>query len=259
MAIEDYTTYTEYEETSDILTVTASSVTYTSISQDLDEECYVYKDFGVNHFGDFTKHEWQSKDISKTEYGTVYTYVQNNVIDVPDDTNDWFSQFSYWRVDEYRLYLRGMVGGVIFGQYWVGVFGTMYYYRMSRTGTTVTLKIYDDAARTSLKATLSDTCSNMNFRYMYGVSAYIYDTIEIRVITGWTEQLNLFETSVGSGIKFWDGTALVEIERDDNSPVKIWTNAGVIGLAIVGSDSPDATGISIWTGTAIERFKKFTG
>ena len=52
MAKEDYTTYTEVDTENDRIQKTANHIDF--VSSRNNEETYLYKDYGVDHFGDFT-------------------------------------------------------------------------------------------------------------------------------------------------------------------------------------------------------------
>jgi len=190
----------------------------------------------------------------------MFPYGQANSVDMFYDLNDWFGCRVYYQTSpDLQIGLIGKVGGITFYQGWVGASrDTTYYMRMSRAANTVTLKIYDDVAMTNLLATLTDTCSNTNFRYMYAFNSYDSGS-GLPEISGWCGHLNLYEgapPSESAGVKMYDGSTNIELEKDNTSPVRIWTSSGVIGIAIVDVDDPNASAIPIWTGAAIKYLKK---
>jgi len=263
MAYEDFTTYVEFEEATNWFSVAANKIDGTAV--DIDEHSYIYKDFGVNHFGDFTKHDMKVQFTSNPagSLGRLVMLGQSNVVDnMSHDTDDCFYVHMDWRdsVSKTRFALFAAIAGVRTNDSWDGAsLATPYYIRMSRSGTTVTLKIYTDSARTALVATLTITCKNENYRYIYAISST--DSSETPyTATGFVENLDLYEISgdVSAGIKVWDGTADIELVKDDTSPVKIETPGGTIGVKLVAIADGDASAIRFFDGVTTKAFKKKT-
>lgn len=78
MGYEDFTTYTEVDPNNHI-TVTASKVTFTDLARN--EDAYIYKDYGVDHFnGDFT-HKFEIAYTEVTDNGVVGFWNMANAVD----------------------------------------------------------------------------------------------------------------------------------------------------------------------------------
>ena len=73
---------------------------------------------------------------------------------------------------------------------------TRRYFRFERSGTTATLKIYTDSARTNLLDTLSITCETGDKRYMYAMASR--DGVASVTISGDTRNFEILENSSSS-------------------------------------------------------------
>jgi len=205
MANEDFTTYTETDDSS-TLTVTSSRVTFTSTPfAHTTQAHHVTKDHGASHFGDFEH---------------LLT-----VLHSATTTSQWGTQ---WSMDNAGTGHDGFAGGgdvlmvipeadfsaAIYDSSTTNYDGpaatyenTVLYVKIARTGTTFTMEIYDDSGRTNLLATLSITCSSTAFRYLSVAAGFVgiddsYNT------TGYVENLDLQEGGGGgSSIKTWNGLA----------------------------------------------------
>ena len=172
MAYEDFTTFTEVDPGSNY-TLTATKMNVNAI--DSGANAYTYKDYIADHFGDF-EHLLDIYTGSGTglhtlggcwaignSYGTVMDYVASN---------DAMVVYIYEL--PHLLYLRDFVVDNLDSFSYSD--NTYYYLTIKRAGTTLTCKIYSDAARTNLLATLSIVCTNTKMRYCQGVFNYEWDT-----------------------------------------------------------------------------------
>jgi len=181
-----------------------SAVRSTATGVTRDEISYVYKDFGVGHF-DECEHLFDMRCTTRGITGsTIATYAQSNTL----SEYPWAAGFAvrfYTVAAAVRLYLTDIVSGTT--DYYIGAEDTTYYCTLKRyNSTTLTLKIYSDAARTSLVDTLTlPAIDDSQYRYIYGgASDNIAD--DTKVISGWMENLDLQESV--------DPTESVVISRD---------------------------------------------
>jgi len=193
MGLENFTTYTEVDEDSDI-TITANKIAVDTIRRDAIS--YVRKDRGVGHFGDF-EHLIKGTCISANEYhNTGFWALTNGYTTIKQmTTNSSGISLSFRTGDEEtnQIYLSDYTveGTDIF----IFEFDTLYYCTIQRSGTSLTCKIYSDANRTILLDTLSLVCSITTYRYIYGLASYGEETFPAQQITLNSEDLDLQETS----------------------------------------------------------------
>jgi hypothetical protein len=169
MTYEDFTTYTEVDPNSHI-TVSANSITHVSYRN---EDAYVYKDKGVNHFTDFTHLVDVKTNASVTNSdGVVWM--------ITDDINDWYGLYTahkpfisvMWIIDSSKIptiWLRQYDGTTIHNDQSVNLSAnTWYYLKIVKSGTSITCYIYSDSARTTLVDTLTVTMNaDDSFRYIF--------------------------------------------------------------------------------------------
>jgi len=195
MAYEVITTFTEVDPGNDFVqTATKNDVTTLKASL----KSYVYKDYGVDNFGDF-RHFLEAKitqDGGNTKCG-IWAL-----------SNDIGSSTDYTNGLELSFYNAG-AGGI---EFWLEDNGnsnqdfsrpvfasldTLYYFDIERSGTTTTVKIYTNATdrlnEVNNIVTLSITCVTTTYRYAY--VAFNHDS-NIFVYRSWyTENLE-FSPSV---------------------------------------------------------------
>lgn len=191
MAYENFTTYTEVDEGSDI-TVTATKVAWDNLEND--ETSYVYKDFSVGNFGNFS-HDIELQLTSSSADSKVCGWVLSNHIAEYDEhyDNSWEALMIVMVSPggNYRFYLRNNGNSV---QNYVSVSAnTLYYCTVTRASNTIYLYVYDDSDRTNLIGSTSIGCTVETFRYLYACMS----TDE-----GWA-----FETNIGFSQNF-DGVSL---------------------------------------------------
>lgn len=132
---------------------------------------YLYYDFGAGHFTDF---EFLFTVQCDFNVNYIYNYVGLSDIfgtfftDIVGGGHDFFGIRIYksWNGVDQLLRFLEYADGV--GN-WMGAYDcdtNPKYLKMKRVGTTATLYIYSDAARTVLLDTLTDTCDAQTFRYV---------------------------------------------------------------------------------------------
>jgi len=192
MPVEDFTTYTEIEEITDIFSVAANKIDF--IDAPLNESSYVYKDFGVGHFGDF---EYLiTFYASSNNLGSSASFCgcaqQNEITDFKSVTGDGLYIHLSLAIGWSSIQIVEKDGGVIgSGDYDNISFDTPYYLTVSRNGDTYQALIYDDEGRTNLVNTISITCITTAFRYNLAVSTYNLYANTNRHITGYIRNLDL--------------------------------------------------------------------
>jgi hypothetical protein len=179
---EDFSTYTEVDPNSHI-SKTATHIDHVGYSN---EDCYLYKDKGANHFADFV-HLMDVKFVSSgsAQYG-------HSLYSLSNDVDDWKGLVDTGKTAigiigehaseyPYLLFVVEAYGGV---QYSSGpspvpipekeklAENTWYYLNLVKSGTSLTLTIYSDAARINLVNTKSILLhANHQFRYVFGVNS----------------------------------------------------------------------------------------
>ena len=167
---EDFTTFTEVDPDN---RWTETTTRCTATGADRDESDYVYKDYGVGYFGSSWEHGFTIKITSSGTQGIVVLYMQANAL------NSWINQ-----TNAIGLYFYDDVGSpmTISLKDRTGASDTytnllhdgskVYYMTLNRSGTTLTLYIYNDESRTDLEDTLSITMVDLNYRYLYAGSTW---------------------------------------------------------------------------------------
>lgn len=199
MAVEDFTTYTEVDPSSHA-TVTASKITVAGVTRN--EDTYVYDDKGAGHFsGDFVHPltVYQASSSSGTPYagagvlrndiddmkqgGDSIGVLLKNALNIAayeaDGGSEYFDQYSVSQDTPYYLELERDES--------VGTYGTLY------------VRIYSDAARTTLVATVSVALhsSKKDFRYAFPFTSY--DSNNSSTTDGYVENYDLQEAAPGGG------------------------------------------------------------
>lgn len=169
MALEDFTTYTEVDGQNK-LTVATNTITWTDL-YDNAEDAHVYKDYGAGHFGDF-EHLVSCDYTSHNAGAYVFGWVVANEIrnPYPDYTDSIYLRLYNRDPPTDMIHLVSREGGVVVGSdgHTLASPGARLYHTIERAAAVATCKIYSDAARTNLLDTLSITCTEITFRYVYG-------------------------------------------------------------------------------------------
>jgi hypothetical protein len=153
MATEDLTTWTEYDPNG-LITVAAGAITATSLT--CDSPCYVRKDGGAGHFGDFS-HEL-TLSITPVDgwphHGIYWCGAATPVVEGYDSADIVLVASDYYVAgDTLYLYTNGNTDRCST----LTLFVTTYYLTVSRAGTTTSCAIYSDSGRTTLVDTISVT------------------------------------------------------------------------------------------------------
>ena len=217
---QDFTTYTETDPNSHI-SKTASTITFTNLPRN--EDAYVYKDFGSSYFTDFTIDSTIGLTAGDDSCVIMVTTVTNSIDDargIELASGYYLSIYMYKSGTTLGLILRECDAGTAYNSStYSGTIGTTYYLRLERAGTAGTLKIYSDAARSSLLTTLSLTLHTTTaFRYLYGVQTYNSGhtnkgtgTVSNIAINSYSGDARLAQTFTASTNNLWTASANVRI------------------------------------------------
>lgn len=178
MTYEDFTTYTEVDPNLH-LDKTAYHVDHKGYTN---EDCYLYKDYGVDHFGDFT-HLIDVKPVAKgaTNYGnSIYTLSVDTVddfygLETANKTSIGMTVANYATWPYYTKLFETYAGTLYATTHIKFAEGTWYYLKLVKSGTSLTLYVYSDAARTTQVAgsPLSLTLhADHKFRYLFACNTY---------------------------------------------------------------------------------------
>jgi len=157
---EDFTTYTEVDTEDDRIQFNSTHIDHKGYRN---EDTYLYKDYGVNRFGNF-EHLIDVKAVNHgaSTYGASYVWMLS--IDTVDDFKGiidssktsigvaiWYSSTIgfYLLIEEAyegARYVSSVPHIVLTGN-------VMYYLKIVKSGTSLTLYVYDDEARTNLFGT----------------------------------------------------------------------------------------------------------
>lgn len=205
MVYEDFTIYTEVDVDADRIQKTSNHIDIYCIGN---EDTYVYKDKGVGHFGNF-KHLIDGACASAVGLGARGPiWVLSNLVD--DLKGQRTAENKYLALYFYKEDPAAPISEPIFLEYWDGstyhydtsnfdhIYGTMYYFTITRDGTTLTCKIYSDSARTNLLDTLTLEVTTDSFRYIYAGCTYDGDVIDTRKMDCDIENLDLQSLEVNS-------------------------------------------------------------
>ncbi len=203
---EDFTTYTEVDEGSDV-TKTADRITFTAVENKSDTY-YVYKDKGVNHFdGDF-EHLCKSLFSAMANYPRAYVWLLANsvgdVYDIYQASGSLLGYVHYYDSSAYQLFLMEYDSGTAYNDSYSGFsLSTIYYNELERdesVGTYGTLYAYictgdywDDGGSQVDTLTVALHTSKKDFRYVYGASSYDDASSTGHTATGYIELLDLQE------------------------------------------------------------------
>ena len=164
---EDFTTFTEVDVGADRIQKTANHIDHLAYRN---ESTYLYKDYGVDHFGNFThKIKVKRETVNLDGWGCVWGL--SNVI------NDNYNTATQIIVNFYgssMIYLYERNSNDWYGQSWSSASGsTWYYIKIVKSGTALSAYIYSDSDYSNLLTTLSLTLHvDHQFRYLYGCNTY---------------------------------------------------------------------------------------
>ena len=162
---EDLTYFNVIDSDSDI-TVTANRLDFDSMRRDA--TAYVFNDYGVGFFTDFEiEFEFAITNGGYTSQA-IFAAIGNTpgTLSNIDGTRDAVTVFSYEFGGGARIYLADY-DNYVFDYYQHALSGIgPIYCTLTRSGTTATLAMYTDAAKTTLLDTLSVTCTAVPYRYL---------------------------------------------------------------------------------------------
>ncbi len=171
MPKEDFTTYTEHDPGNDRIQKTAYHVDLGSYrSSDPDDEVYLCYDKGADHFGDF-EHIFKARHVSGNWYGTVWglSNLEDQLLDCFPNIHVGF----YGSSDV--IYLREGYDSAWYSDSLPFVDNTWYWFKVSKSGTSLTLHVYSDEAMENevagspLGLTLH---ADHKFRYVFPASSW---------------------------------------------------------------------------------------
>jgi len=211
MATEDFTTYTE-DDTPARLTVTTSKVAASGL--DGDEDCQVYSDKTAGHFGTTFEHLVTVTPQSETGAGDPHHAVWA-VSNTLSNRSVWQASleqalFCGFRQDSDEIrFMECEAGTTDIYDYLSDFNGITFYLTAERTGdTTATLKIYSDAARTTLLDTLlQNVPSGRSYRYIWGFNSNNAAAATGQIAAIDVENLDLQEAAAGTNIQINIGDA----------------------------------------------------
>jgi hypothetical protein len=191
MVLENFLTYTEVDP-DDLITVTNRRVTQTARQN---KTGYVYKTFGDDHFGDF-EHLFEMRMTDNANDGLKAYWM------LSDDLGDMWALHGankpYLSIsgfdDVYYLRITEFDGTNYYVDTYDALQNTTYYLTVTKIGTAFTAKVYSDADRTNLLATINPGVlqSDYKFKYLYPANTSNYNNA-VRYATGWTQNLDLQE------------------------------------------------------------------
>lgn len=172
---EDFTTYTEVDPNNHIALVGTDHIDFQGYRN---EDCYLYKDKGVDYFGSNWVHSIDVRIASSDWYAVSECWMLSNDLDDMQGlilgTKTFLTIYFYEAsVGVISIYLREQHAGGGYQDGYNGVENTWYYFTITKVGTDLTCKIYSDSERTSLLDTLSLTLqADHSFRYVFACNSY---------------------------------------------------------------------------------------
>lgn len=176
-AYEDFTTFTEVDIAADRIQKSANHVDYCGYR---DEETYLYKDYGVAHFGNFT-HKIKMKKVTG---GNIYDHISSWMLanDLDDQkglkTNNKTYIMLILRAEPSSLsmFVRECRSGTNYtSDTWTSAaLDTWYYVKIVKSSTSLNCYVYSDSNYSTLVHSFNTLTlgGNWTFRYLYPVNTY---------------------------------------------------------------------------------------
>ena len=213
---EDLSTYSEVDPNNRWEQTTTRN-TGTSVPRD--EESFVYKDYTIDHFGDFEHLLDINASYGGSDGSRVFVWMLAN------DVDDYIDQTNAIAVNVYAntenslcIYIYDKYSGNQDSCTIVG-WNTTWYLTINRTGTTLNCTIYDDSDRTSQFDHLTIVCNNSAYRYAYVGSSW--NSGDVMPMTVYCENFDLQEAAVGTpdpiNLAYTRGNTWVNWTWDDGS------------------------------------------
>jgi len=193
LPLEDFTTYTEVDPNSH-LSQTTSRSTFSTLQRE--ETAYLYDDKGSGHFdGDFEHLFDFYVSVAESNFAGIVWAVAQDLGNYGAQSNELLLILRGYGTYA-TVWIREVVGGSAYSSttYTIAL-STYYYGTVSRSGDQFQLKLYSDADRTDLLATLNLTLhSVLSYQYIYAPQSYgSGGTYEA---SGYVENLDLQEGGV---------------------------------------------------------------
>ena len=163
---EDFTTFTEVDPGS---TVSVAANTITGAQVDVkNSDTYVYKDYGAGYFGDFT-HQFSAK--ATMDEGTADVIWVWGLTNTVDDYGAWAAGigFGFYGQSWSRTVVQEKGGSTDFSTQLSN--NTIYYFTITRSGTSLTATVYSDSGRTNTVYTHNITVASTTYRYLYALTS----------------------------------------------------------------------------------------
>ena len=167
MALENFTTYTEVDPNSHI-EKTENHIDFTYYAN---ESAYLYKDKSEGYFGSSWTHSFEFKVTDGGTSGSFQMWCLANTLGDTSALPLYLLIFGYhFHNPPIYIYLREHYNGSNYQVSWDGAsLNTTYYLTVTKTGLSLTCKIYSDPERTNLLADLEVTLqADHSFRYIFG-------------------------------------------------------------------------------------------
>ena len=171
---QDYTTFTEVDPNSHLALVGTDHLDFDAY---MNEDCYLYKDYGVDYFGDFEhKVDMKASPIDSDSLG-VFWLLSNDIDDVKglQDASKTAIHVCLTESAGFKMILvTEEYNGMSYKTAWMsGVADTWYYLTITKSGTSLIVNIYSDSARTNLLSFLPLTLhADHKFRYLFGCNTW---------------------------------------------------------------------------------------
>jgi hypothetical protein len=181
MGYEDFTTYTEVDIAADRIQKTANHVDHYSKRN---ETTYLYKDYGADHFGDFThkiKAKAQAADTASLGHAWLLANHLGDRKALEDANRTLVTLYFYKSSTDLGVYLRERYGSTSYHDGNTGGFGLTdwVYAKIVKSGTSLTAYLYSDSSYSTLVDTLVLTLhANHTFKYLYGCDTYNSGSVE---------------------------------------------------------------------------------
>lgn len=170
MAVENFLTYLENDPNTKI-TVTSNKIDVEN--EAWNAESYVRGDKGVGHFGDFEHlvdvYIDSGMGANVWTGGWAMSNGSNTYTEMDAANEGLYLLCQKTEVGSSRFLIRDLTNDNS-DDGTVGADDTWFYLKIKRSGTTLTVEIYSDSARTAWVDTLTIVCSTDFYRYVFGFS-----------------------------------------------------------------------------------------
>lgn len=192
LTYQDFTTWVEVDPGADI-TIVADTITVDDLRRD--HNSYVYLDMGVDYFGDFV-HYLTARFTDVVIPGLMgFWGLSNGDHTIEDKSAAGVGVSLHWTMDpapDAQWVLTDWDTGE--SDVYIDSYNATRYLTIRRSGTTLTCRIYSDAARTVLLDTLSIVCAPTLYRYVEMIQSRDGDGAPGATIDGWVSDFAWYET-----------------------------------------------------------------